>query len=102
MRVSPSVVQQGIAVGVAETFDNPVIAAAVTSAIGGGLRGESFIQGGLTGAAIGGVQLVGVKNNWDPALTNVAALTIGELTMGSLRGFEGDISVQGWRRGARI
>jgi hypothetical protein len=33
-------VQQGIAVGVAETIDNPVIAAAVTSAIGGGLRGR--------------------------------------------------------------
>ncbi len=33
------------------------IAAAVTSALGGGLRGEGFLEGGLTGAAIGGVQL---------------------------------------------
>jgi len=63
----------------------------VTSALGGGLRGEGFLEGGLTGAAIGGVQLVGVKNNWDPGLTNVASLTAGQLTMGSLRGFEGNI-----------
>ena len=36
-----AMVEQGVAIGAAKTFDNPVIAAAVSSAVGGGLHGQS-------------------------------------------------------------
>ena len=74
-----AMVEQGVAIGVAKTFDNPIIAAAVSSAVAGGLRGEDIFSSAMTGATIAGVNQIGEKNNWDPALTNVAAMTAGSL-----------------------